>query len=1073
MRRGTELVSSRETGGGLPGRLSSSTSSIRARDYSRNYGDSGGRTTYSSYTTRYTPSSSSMSTSTTGREPYSTAGLTRSPSHHTPVQYHRSLFSTNSSGSDRSTPAEPTRISSATSYSSGYSSPMKYSSSSYSTSTLGRDRDREREREGVSSSSSSDMDRFGSSSSRTSIRNRSTSVTASYRAGPSVTELNRQAAERERRDKEREEYKAWEEREKEREAMGPPPEPLVKDFRKRVTVSSSSGGTTPVKERTTFTVTSSGGLGVNNANSSQAGKYSPSYSSNGLLRSEPYSTGRISPAPSSTALANMPPPSYDSSSYSIKPTAKVTPYEERGTVVQPGFTGLRNIGNTCFMNATLQMLINCVELRTYFLDGHHKSDVNSLNPLGFKGRLAEAFSDFMQQMWSCTTRAIEPARIKELVAEKASQFANFAQHDAHEFLSFLLDGLHEDLNRVKTKSLTGTVEADGRPDIEVANEAWHNHLLRNDSIFVDLFHGQLKSRLQCPKCDRVSITFDPFLYLPVPFPKQKKSITLYFWPLDPALKPVKMSVHYSAEGSIADVLQGVADTTGAPAKTLRLVEVVSHRLHKTFYPDEKASLLSSGDVLYVFQLHSPSDCNEEVIELTAVQRQLYPSNLRYVCAQCGSSRNLSACQDCYNVYYCNEECQRTHWDTEHRKDCRTRSNLEMVGQPFIVSLPKSKLSYSHLMRVLEARCRHSVEVFQPPVTGMGGATTAAAIPFIDEVGSPLPKPRRSSKSPSPPFRNGSSNGLDSASSPSFLSSKVWYGILSDESSREKTPKRQTVLPEQRSATRPDLRMFVVRKISSQNTFHGEDLVEEMGDLPLTLSSGSTLAINWRNVRDGKPHVTVDTRKHLDVDEDRGRKFAAMTGSQGQAGSDPTLQEMLAMFSETERLKPEESWYCSKCKDHVEATKRLELYRLPPVLIIQLKRFVYTASVHTMHRRSKDERRVIYPLESLDLSSFLADGAISALPPVYDLTGVVCHSGSSYFGHYVSMGRLPGFDSSKTEIDWRNFDDSIVTKISPSQVQSDDAYLLFYKQRGYATRSTFTRHYSFDPAARATPEKNGK
>lgn len=105
-----------------------------------------------------------------------------------------------------------------------------------------------------------------------------------------------------------------------------------------------------------------------------------------------------------------------------------------------------------------------------------------------------------------------------------------------------------------------------------------------------------------------------------------------------------MSIHYSAEGSIADVLQGVADTTGAPAKTvsysihsefvlvsnlsnfllgfteywrtlmiifvitndnfnslqLRLVEVVSHRLHKTFYPDEKASLLSSGDVLYVW-----------------------------------------------------------------------------------------------------------------------------------------------------------------------------------------------------------------------------------------------------------------------------------------------------------------------------------------------------------------------------------------------------------------------------------------------------------------------------------------
>lgn len=53
------------------------------------------------------------------------------------------------------------------------------------------------------------------------------------------------------------------------------------------------------------------------------------------------------------------------------------------------------------------------------------------------------------------------------MAEKASQFANFAQHDAHEFLSFLLDGLHEDTNRVRNKVTTNTVEANGRLDQEV------------------------------------------------------------------------------------------------------------------------------------------------------------------------------------------------------------------------------------------------------------------------------------------------------------------------------------------------------------------------------------------------------------------------------------------------------------------------------------------------------------------------------------------------------------------------------------------------------------------------------
>lgn len=97
-----------------------------------------------------------------------------------------------------------------------------------------------------------------------------------------------------------------------------------------------------------------------------------------------------------------------------------------------------------------------------------------------------------------------------------------------------------------------------------------------------------------------------------------------------------------------------------------------------------------------------------------------------------------------------------------------------------------------------AICRHSVEVFQPPVSAGNGSVCSSAIPFIDEVGSPVPKvcsapnqiwkhenniittnnknlfqPRRSSKSPSPPVRNGTSNGLDSAappSAPSFLPS---------------------------------------------------------------------------------------------------------------------------------------------------------------------------------------------------------------------------------------------------------------------------------------------------------------
>lgn len=50
----------------------------------------------------------------------------------------------------------------------------------------------------------------------------------------------------------------------------------------------------------------------------------------------------------------------------------------------------------------------------------------------------------------------------------------------------MLDGLHEDLNRVKSKPYVEAKDGEGRPDEEVADEYWRNHVARNDSIIVDV-----------------------------------------------------------------------------------------------------------------------------------------------------------------------------------------------------------------------------------------------------------------------------------------------------------------------------------------------------------------------------------------------------------------------------------------------------------------------------------------------------------------------------------------------------------------------------------------------------------
>lgn len=57
----------------------------------------------------------------------------------------------------------------------------------------------------------------------------------------------------------------------------------------------------------------------------------------------------------------------------------------------------------------------------------------------------------LEELWSGDYASIAPRELKFKLAKFASQFAGFQQHDAQELLSFLLDGLHEDLNRVKVK----------------------------------------------------------------------------------------------------------------------------------------------------------------------------------------------------------------------------------------------------------------------------------------------------------------------------------------------------------------------------------------------------------------------------------------------------------------------------------------------------------------------------------------------------------------------------------------------------------------------------------------------
>eukprot|EP00730_Choanoeca_flexa_P019041 TRINITY_DN9286_c0_g1_i2.p1 TRINITY_DN9286_c0_g1~~TRINITY_DN9286_c0_g1_i2.p1 ORF type:complete len:1088 (+),score=261.20 TRINITY_DN9286_c0_g1_i2:62-3325(+) len=178
--------------------------------------------------------------------------------------------------------------------------------------------------------------------------------------------------------------------------------------------------------------------------------------------------------------------------------------------------GLRNLGNTCFMNSILQCLVYTTPLTLYFTQGRYRNELNRANPMGCKGELAEEYAALVTEMAKQSYRHLAPRFFKDTLASFAPQFTGYQQQDAQEFASFFLDGLHEDLNRVRKKPVMKELDLDGVPDPLAAEKSWQEYMSRHNSIVTDLFQGQYRSSIRCSTCNYESVNFSPFMFLTVP-----------------------------------------------------------------------------------------------------------------------------------------------------------------------------------------------------------------------------------------------------------------------------------------------------------------------------------------------------------------------------------------------------------------------------------------------------------------------------------------------------------------------------------------------------------------------------
>ncbi|XP_001367983.1 ubiquitin carboxyl-terminal hydrolase 4 isoform X2 [Monodelphis domestica] len=630
---------------------------------------------------------------------------------------------------------------------------------------------------------------------------------------------------------------------------------------------------------------------------------------------------------------------------------------------QPGLCGLGNLGNTCFMNSALQCLSNTAPLTEYFLKDKYEAEINRDNPLGMKGEIAEAYAELIKQMWSGRNTQVAPRMFKTQVGRFAPQFSGYQQQDSQELLAFLLDGLHEDLNRVKKKPYLELKDANGRPDLVVAKEAWENHRLRNDSVIVDTFHGLFKSTLVCPECSKISVTFDPFCYLTLPLPlKKDRTMEVFLVSADPQCRPTQYRVTVPMMGAVSDLCEALSKLSGIAAENMVVTDVYNHRFHKIFQMDEGLNHIMTRDDIFVYEV-------------------------------CNTAEDGSECVT-FPVYFRERKIRQTS----------SSSGTVLYGQPLLISVPKHKLTLDYLYQVICERISRYIKH-----------------PLPDD--SPRPHLDSATYNGSNGICEGEEEEMEHQDDSKGQATETESCSTEDCSEHELGNESCQNVPKRVRSQHCKKRLFTFSLVNSYGTTDINSLAAD-GKL-LKLNSRSTVAVDW----------DTETRcLHYDEQESEAYdKHSSMLQPQKKKKTTVALRDCIELFTTMETLGEHDPWYCPNCKKHQQATKKFDLWSLPKVLVVHLKRFSYNR-----YWRDKLDTVVEFPIRDLHMSEFVCDPA--AGPYVYDLIAVSNHYGAMGVGHYTAYAK------NKLNGKWYYFDDSNVSLASEDQIVTKAAYVLFYQRR---------------------------
>ena len=615
-----------------------------------------------------------------------------------------------------------------------------------------------------------------------------------------------------------------------------------------------------------------------------------------------------------------------------------------------GLTGSQNLGNTCFMNSSIQCMSNSIDLTAYFLTKQYEKEINTDNKLGLGGKLAKAWYNLLYEFWMEKNRVSDAREFKSTIAKRARQFSGYNQHDSHELMTFFLDTLNEDLNKATDKPYREISEQQkGESDASAAARFWELHVKRNDSIITDLFSGQFKTTITCPNCKWVSKTYDPFTTLSLPIPTVTGK-DIFFIPKYSLHKTIKMNLKITDYTLCGDL-----------NKLMASIQKFNYQIGKIrcFIISEKKLICKA----------KPDD---NLIDLFK-KGFIFCSNLDY------------------EVEDSKEEC------TVVPLYLGTEVDDELSAYPRMLTL-HNKMTFDEFKKILYIYARKFIfgpkenKELEEEIEKVSDETNYSEEKFIELCKEEYDKTFKTNE-PSEDIKK-------------FIEDLPIQIYLSNEKEKKyilKNPKTSL----------------------------------EKGSEMLSLGNETDSIAQIINMTNQGYDIHLEIYKPSKYTKIKdGRSFNFCSSVQGGEGL-LSLTNCLETFCITEKLGENDKWYCKNCKNHVAAYKKMELFYLPKLLVIHLKRFASETSRYRGYGGwGKNNSTIDFPINNFDPSAYLVGPQKERIK--YDLYAVSQHYGGCGGGHYTAICKNYG--------QWYEYDDSHVSLSSESNIVTGAAYVLFYRRK---------------------------